>query len=88
MSSLLIVFSFPRAGRQSTTGGVNLDPQIATLRTMKNSPMFQLFSLIKSNNLSWRLVKSENKFLVFESMSTTNSVFKIWSLYPRSRDFS
>lgn len=47
ISIFLRVESFPSAGRQSTTGGVKAEPQMATRKTIKNSPTFQPFDEIK-----------------------------------------
>lgn len=59
MSSFLRADSCPKAGRQSTTGGVNTEPQIATLKTIKNSPTFQPFDEIKFVKQVCKVVKSK-----------------------------
>ena len=73
MLSLRRVASCPNAGRQSTTGGVKAVPQMATRKTIKYSPVFQLFSLIRPNILSDKFSKSFNKVIVLVSISIANS---------------
>ncbi len=58
MSSFRRAETCPKAGKQSTTGGVKADPQMATRNTIKNSPTFQPFDEIKFVKQVCMLVKS------------------------------